>query len=58
MLRTRFVRLSLVIGATVVLGSCASNLIYEPHLVEKHSDAGAFTVAATMVETWDNFGGA
>lgn len=44
-----------LIATMAGLAGCTSNLVYEPHLVEKHSDAGAFTVAATMVDTWDNF---
>jgi hypothetical protein len=51
MLKTRFVSLSVVIGTATLLAACGSGLLYEPHTVEKHSDAGAFTIAATMVET-------
>lgn len=57
MFKSRFWRVSTLIATTAGVAGCTSNLVYEPHLVEKHSDAGAFTVAATMVDTWDNFVG-
>lgn len=50
-----FTRLIAMACAGILLFGCSSNLLYKQHVVETHSQAGSFTVAATMIDLWDNF---